>query len=295
MNTASATPSKNRRVVLLAGRPSHPTMMHQFNAGCILLKKRLDAVPGIDTALYTNGWPEDPGAFGGADALFLFMDGGAGHAALQGERLEQLAALVERGVGLGCAHYAVEVPAEKAGRQWQEWIGGYYEHLYSVNPIWEAEFRSLPEHPITRGVRPFRIEDEWYFNMRFRPGTEGVTPILAARPSDAVRQGPYVYPKGPYDHIIAAAGREEVLMWCVTRPDGGRGFGFTGGHFHLNWGNDDFRKIILNAILWSAGAEVPEGGVPSSVAVEELYTNLDDKPGRPAGPPPPAPGWAGEE
>src|SRR5262249_12362139 len=124
MNTTSKTPSKSRRVVLLAGKPSHPTMMHEFNAGCILLKKSLDAVPGIQTALYPNGWPEDPGAFDGAAALFLFMDGGAGHAALQEDRLEQLATLVERGVGLGCAHYAVEVPAEEAGRQWQEWIGG---------------------------------------------------------------------------------------------------------------------------------------------------------------------------
>ena len=42
-----------------------------------------------------------------------------------------------------------------------------------------------------------------------------------------------------------------------------RGFGFTGGHFFDNWENDNFRKMALNAILWTAKAEVPEGGVKS--------------------------------
>jgi hypothetical protein len=79
-------------------------------------------------------------------------------------------------------------------------------------------------------------------------GTEFV-PILVAAPSDEVRDGPYVYPKGPYPHIQAAKGRTETMMWAVKRPDGGRGFGFTGGHFHDNWGNNDFRKVVLNALF----------------------------------------------
>ena len=31
-------------------------------------------------------------------------------------------------------------------------------------------------------------------------------------------------------------------MWTIERPDGGRGFGLTGGHTHANWANDDFRR-----------------------------------------------------
>ena len=177
------------------------------------------------------------------------------------------------------------MPEGPGGTRWQEWIGGHYEHLFSVNPLWEPDFRDLPRHPITRGVKPFRLRDEWYFNIRFRPGMAGITPILVARPPDAVRRGPYVYPQGPYEHVVAASGREELMMWCVERPDGGRGFGFTGGHFHLNWGHDDFRKIVLNAIVWSAKGKVPARGVPSSVTQHELYQNLDPKPDRPDGPP----------
>ena len=105
-------------------------------------------------------------------------------------------------------------------------------------------------------------------------------PILVATPSDDVRNGPYVYPKGPYPHIEAAKGRAEAMMWTVERPDGGRGFGFTGGHFHKNWGNDDFRKVVLNGVLWLAEADVPENGVESTVSEEDLKKNLDPKPGK---------------
>src|SRR4029079_16984173 len=81
-------------------------------------------------------------------------------------------------------------------------------------------------------------------------------PILVAKPSDAVRNGPYVAPRGPYPHIQAASGRSEAMMWAVERADGGRGFGFTGGHFHDNWTNNDFRKTVLHALVWVAEAHV---------------------------------------
>jgi hypothetical protein len=62
------------------------------------------------------------------------------------------------------------------------------------------------------------------------------------------------------------------------RPDGGRGFGFTGGHTHAHWGDDNQRKVVLNAILWVAKAEVPKTGVVSQVTPAQLTANLDPKP-----------------
>jgi hypothetical protein len=52
-----------------------------------------------------------------------------------------------------------------------------------------------------------------------------------------------------------------VLSWAYTRPNGGRGFGFAGGHFTRNWHMEPFRKLVLNGILWTAGIEVPPEGV----------------------------------
>ena len=74
-----------------------------------------------------------------------------------------------------------------------------------------------------------------------------------------------------------AAGKPQHVAWAAERTDGGRGFGFTGGHFHKGWGNDSQRKLVLNGILWTAKAEVPAEGVQSQVSAEELAANLDPK------------------
>lgn len=268
---------KPRKLVLIAGKPSHPPLMHEFRAGSLLLEKCLQGVPGFTIEVHTNGWVRDEKTFADADAVVIYADGGGGHPAVQGNHKEVLGALIKRGVGFGAMHYGVEVVPAQAGAEFNEWIGGHYAKDISCNPIWEPDYQKFPTHPITRGVQPFKTKDEWYFNMSFRAGMQGIVPILVAKPSDAVRDGPYVYPKGPYPHIQAAKGRDEIMMWAVERPDGGRGFGFTGGHFHVNWGNDQQRKTILNAFLWLAKAEVPKNGVESKVTEAELMANLDPK------------------
>lgn len=274
LQTSSAA---DKKILLLAGKQSHGPGDHEFRAGCLLLKKCLDVVPGVDVEVYSNGWPSNESVFEGADAVVIYADGGQGHPAVQGDRIKLINSLVEKGVGIGCLHYAVEVLKGKAGEAMSNWIGGYYEHEYSVNPMWRPRCDSFPNKPVTRGVKPFALIDEWYFNMRWRPEMQGVTPILVATPSDDVRDGPYIYPKGPYQHIVDAKGRKETMMWTFERPDGGRGFGFTGGHKHVNWANENCRKVVLNAILWIAKAEVPEDGVDSSIANEFVSKNLDPK------------------
>lgn len=287
--TGSLAADKN--LVLIAGKPSHPAGMHEFRAGCLLLQRCLANVPGVNVTVYSNGWPHVANAFDGADAVVIYADGGGGHPAIKGDHRQILGGLAKKGVGLGFMHYGVEIPSTNGGPEFLEWIGGYYEHLYSVNPMWSPNYEKFPTHPITRGVKPFSNRDEWYFNIRFRPAVlkngdasllgvtrrwpAGLTPILVAAPSDEVRRGPYVYPQGPYKHIIEARGREEAMMWAYERPDGGRGFGFTGGHTHANWGDENQRKVVLNALLWIAKAEVPEDGVQSTVTAEQLKANLD--------------------
>lgn len=274
---ALAASAADKNIVLIAGKQSHGPGDHEFRAGCLLLKKCLDPVAGVNVQVYTNGWPENDRALDTADAVIIYSDGGAGHPAIQGNRMQVIDALVKKGVGIGCMHYAVEVPKGEAGKAMQRWIGGYYEHQYSVNPMWVPNYRSFPDHAVTHGVGPFALLDEWYFNMRWPEDQKGITHILVDKPSDKVRKGPYVYPPGPYDHIVAASGRDETMMWTFDRPDGGRGFGFTGGHKHVNWSNDNWRKVVLNAILWVAKADVPGSGVESKVPPEALAQNLDPK------------------
>jgi Trehalose utilisation len=286
----------DKKIVFIAGKPSHPPGMHEFRAGSLLLQKCLANTKGVSVTVFSNGWPNVDNAFDGADAVVIYADGGAGHPAIQKDHKEILDGLAKKGVGLGFMHYGVEIPSTNGGPQFLEWVGGYYEHLYSCNPMWSPDFQKFPNHPVAKGVKPFSNRDEWYFNIRWASTSDprmkdidasldGVgktplptkTPILVAKPSDEVRNGPYVYPKGPYPHIVANSGREETMMWTFERKDGGRGFGFTGGHTHAHWGNDNQRKVVLNAILWIAKAEVPKNGVESTVTPEQLAANLDAK------------------
>ena len=266
-----------KHLMLIAGRPSHGPGSHEFNAGVHILALSLARVPGLRVSVHSGGWPTDEKAFDTADGILVYADGGGGHPFIQQDHLKKIGALMDRGVGLMAAHFGVEVPKDKGANEFRDWIGGCYEHEWSCNPMWIPEFTEFPQHPITRGVKPFAVQDEWYINLRFRPEMKGITPLLSAAPSDQVRNGPYVYPRGPYKHIQDAKGKSEVMMWSVERADGGRGVGFTGGHFHKNWMEPNFRKIVLNALLWITKIEVPEAGVESVVTETDMKAKLDPK------------------
>jgi hypothetical protein len=307
LNTWSQAADAKRQVLLIAGKPSHGPGQHEHNAGVQLLAKCLKegAADKVDVQLSLNGqWPEDA-ALSKADTIVIYSDGGNGHPALP--HLAQLDSAMKRGCGIVCLHYAVEPAFQKVGwpepengpdgkpvkqtpppgrssdgagsKEFLQWLGGYFEQFWSVNPHWEANFKAFPKHPISNGVKPFSTNDEWYYHMRFRPGMQRVTPILSDVPPKSTTE------RGEGSHGGNPEQKREVLeelkpqhvAWAVDREDGGRGFGFTGGHFHKGWGNDDQRRLVLNAILWTAKAEVPEQGVASKVSEEELQANLDPK------------------
>ena len=216
---------------------------------------------------------------GEIDAVVVYADGGPSHPLNNDDGWARLDQLAQRGGGLGFMHYAVEAPIGSGDRELSNWIGGFYEDNYSCNPIFDAHIQPDLDHPVSRGVTAFSTTDEWYFNIRFTSDDHRVTSsVLATKPTDEVRAGPYVWPAGPYPHIVAAAGRTEALLWANERSDGGRGFGFTGGHFHRNWQNPDFRRSVLNALVWVTGLTVPDGGVQSSLEGYDIDGDLDPAP-----------------
>jgi len=277
--SAAETTEKPRKVLLLAGDPSHGYGAHDHLAGCRLLAKSLnDCGLPIEAEVHHYGWPRAADAFDGVDCVVMYGDGGSGH--MVREQLAEMDALAKKGVGVVCIHYAVEVPKGPIADKFLDWIGGYFEANWSVNPHWTARFFTLPDHPITSGVRPFEINDEWYYHMRFRDGLQGVTPILTDLPPNETLSRPDGSHSGN-PHVRAAIARKEPqhVAWAVERDDGGRGFGFTGGHVHWNWADPSFRKLVLNAIAWCAKAEVPAEGIsdrPKSLA--EMESNHDEEP-----------------
>jgi len=275
---ALTTLGADKKIVFIAGPPSHGPGEHEHRAGCLLLKSCLDNLPGVTTVLYSNGWPGAPNALEGAATIVVYSDGAGGHPLLQPDRLKTIGGLMDQGVGLVCLHFAVEPALETGEKEFLNWIGGAFEINWSVNPIWTADFKSLPDHPITRGVKPFKLRDEWYFHMRFREGMKDVTPILTAVPDSSTtnrNDGPHE--GNPVVRELVARGEPQAVAWALVRADGGRGFGLTGGHYHRNWGDDNLRKLVLNAILWTAKIEVPRDGVASMISPGQLTENLDPK------------------
>ncbi|MDR3234709.1 MAG: ThuA domain-containing protein [Planctomycetaceae bacterium] len=293
----SSAAEKPIRILFIAGQPSHAAGIHEFNAGCELLAQDLEQyvsektfgnstakMPKITAAVHRNAKPGDTFALEDADVIVVYSDGG-GRYPLQGleDRLEKLR---RSGKGFVFLHYAlcgsqgndtVKPPALPPSAAFiLNATGGVYEIFYSVNPVYRAEFKSLPEHPITRGVLPFAMKDEFYFNMRFLnnmsteeiiaqpPGTQNrqraLQAILVATPPDTVRRGPDGAHSGN-PMVRNRCGKAEILAWSFQREDGGRGFGCTGGDRHSNWANPSFRKLILNAIVWCAGADIPAAGL----------------------------------
>lgn len=281
LGTLSAADKK--LIVMIAGKPSHGPAQHEHNAGIQLLRKCLEqgAAGQMEIKHHLNGeWPSQE-ELSQAATVVIYSDGGGGHPALQGDRLQQLDKEMKRGCGFLALHYAVEPTIEKGNKEFIDWMGGAFEINWSVNPHWDANFKEFPAHPISTGVKPFSTNDEWYFFMRFRQGMKGVTPIL----SDVAPESTMSRPDGA--HSGNPAVRESVknkerqhVAWAAERDGGGRGFGFTGGHYHKGWGNNDQRKLVLNAILWTAHIDVPAAGVESVVTEADLLANLDPKPGQ---------------
>lgn len=264
-----------KKVVFVPGGQSHGWSGHAYNADCKLLARILNKnVPGIEAVVVEGGWPRDIAVLEGAAAIVIACD--ANRLIGSESNWKALGGLVQKSAGIAFIHYSLD-PGKRYGKYILDWIGGYYEQHWSVNPSWQAEFKDLPAHPITRGVRPFTLHDEWYYHMRFREQMEGVTPILTAVPPDSTRKRP----DGPHSNnptVRARRGMPEHVAWAYERPDEGRGFGCTGGHSHWVYAQNDYRKLMLNAICWIARVDVPADGVPTvTPTVEEMEANLQGK------------------
>ena len=237
----------------------------------MLLAKALNEQSGLDiSATVISGWPKDESVFEGVDAVIVYSD--ATKVIKHGwEKADKLA---KSGCGFMFMHYAVHPSPENGEKYFRPWIDGAMETGYSVNPHWVADLRALPDHPVSNGVTDLvRAYDEFYYAMRFQKDREKVLDLVTATPTKPrIKRVINLWNDNGYNGLD----KPQTLMWGIERKDGGRGVGFTGGHYHRNWAVDGFRQIVLNSIVWVAGAEVPEGGVKSlAVTEDEINANLD--------------------
>ncbi|MCI0457259.1 MAG: ThuA domain-containing protein [Gemmataceae bacterium] len=264
-----------KKIVFVADTAPHgPRGNHEFLAAAIYLARTINATyPDAYAVVHTmKKWPKD---LKHADSIIVLLNHGG--SAVNPAVKEATA----RGAGFMAVHFGVEVNKGEQGQHYLKWLGGYFETFWSVNPWWTPEFKDIPRHEVTRGVKPFAVNDEWYYHMRFVEGMKGVTPILTALPPLKTIQGAGKKSSArggnPEVWEAVSAGKQQVMAWTYDRPDGGRGFGFTGLHKHDNLASDSMRTLLLNATAWVSRLEVPAGGVPSKTLSRSDREGLIDE------------------
>ena len=273
---ATSEAADKAKAVFISGKPSHGRLAHEHRAGNMILAKGLNesGLPIEAVVVPHYGYPKDESILNGADTIVVFCTGHGGH--VLNPKLKQFDALMKKGIGVVMIHWATEAIKGDPGNKFLEWMGGFCDLNWSVNPHWTPNFKAQ-KHPIWNGVKPFSVNDEWYYHMRFVKDLKGVTPILTdVPPAQTLKRPDGARSGNPTVRKAVANGESQHVAWAYERPGGGRGFGFTGGHVHMNWQHDDYRKLMLNAILWTANVEIPKGGVPSKTpSKEEMHSNLD--------------------
>jgi type 1 glutamine amidotransferase len=107
---------------------------------------------------------------------------------------------------------------------------------------------AAPIHPIMSGVEPVTVEDEFYYRLKFARPNDVVTQLVRVRIEDE-------------SHAVA---------WAWERPDQGRSFGFSGLHFHKNWEQAAYRRMVVQGIVWTLKLPIPKGGLNVDVSADDL-------------------------
>jgi type 1 glutamine amidotransferase len=251
---------KASKIVFIAGSNFYKPGEHEYIGGCAVLMDLVKQTPGVAPVLALD-WPKNPDTFKNAKAVVFYLDGGDKHPALKGGRLVQIIQLAEQGVGLVMLHQGVDI-SKDFGERMQGWMGAAWEKGHSQRAHWIDTYKSFPDHPTTRGVTPFKIDDGYLYKLRFVADMKGVTPLLRT-----------VNPKLKN----AKLDNNAIVAWTYDRADKGRSFAFTGGHLHASLAEEGYRRLLVNGILWSAGVEIPKTGAPVALSVTQLNQYLENR------------------
>jgi type 1 glutamine amidotransferase len=254
--------SAKRRIVLIAGPKSHGPVgngMHDYGWSVCLLRvmlERSNIAEQITVHHFLDGWPKQSAAVEHADTLMIVSDGRDGDKFSEAlhlesdERVREVDNMMKRGCGLITFHFSTFAPQKYADKV-LDWSGGYFQWETNGRKQWYSNMKTVeadvqvvtPSHPVCRGVEPFKMREEFYFDIKFRDHDAAVTPLWI---------------------VPALMGREpdgNVVAWVHERAGGGRSFSTTCGHFYDNWEHPQFRTLILNALAWTAHIDLPPTGV----------------------------------
>lgn len=182
--------------------------------------------------------------------------------------LNQVDSLHKAGMGVVVLHWAVAATNQRAANLYRSWFGGGFVEGYSHNPLgmWTVTpIKSGQQHPIMRGVGQWTYKDEIFSRFMVIPQDPHRTDLLMG---DA--------PKTNQGNITS-----RCITWAYEEGKS-RGLIYGGMDYHSALLNDNYRRFLLNAIVWAAGIDVPKEGVKSDAKgiqlierVPDIFDNMD--------------------
>lgn len=250
-------------ILIVVGPSNHPPGSHEVAAGGRLMQHCLRNMENVSDvrADVVYRWPSVEQRENASTIVFIGDTFPPNRFDDPNRKLADLDAMMRRGCGIVCVHYATglrgEDVADDGDHPLLRWIGGYFAnrtcpHHESFAQIYQRATitPAATEHPISRGWNEFTVHDEPYINNYFgKNGNRLADNVTALATSMLPPQDP----------------KPETVAWCIQRSDGGRGFGIVMPHFYKNWRHDELRKFILNGIVWTAKLKVPIDGVQTAL------------------------------
>jgi type 1 glutamine amidotransferase len=270
----TTNPTAKKKIVFLAGPKDHGAVgRHEYEKDLRELAWQLEKATnlrGIETSVLVGKAPRDLTVL--EDAAAIVIDGsgdwqrnetnvlfqqfqatdGRTYDAETTAYLRKLDQLIrQKGIGVSIFHYTMWVENQVGRQYYLNWLGGLWIPYASHNPVdtWKMSPFNV-EHPVLRGVKPWSFRDE-VFSRYFLFDNPKRTELMEGTPSNANNGAP------------------RPVSWVYERPDGGRSFVWGGSDFHDNMHNvADYRRYLLNGIIWTAKIDVPAEGVAAPAPPE---------------------------
>ncbi|MBS1800413.1 MAG: ThuA domain-containing protein [Acidobacteria bacterium] len=269
-STTTATPSGPTIVLIGGAKQGYPRTEHDYPDGILAIERLIKGSPQFQALnpvvkSFPTGFPADLSQIADADVVLMYfgMDYGGGerHVGRMGHALDNeprrvaMERLMDKGAGLIALHQASTLPSQASIIPMADWLGGVrFGMADRTTEIAQMQISGADKNPIANGLKPFELLDEFYPTLTFSK-TDKVTPILSAKVHIQTQNNKPVFEEPPADHVIA---------WAAERPNGGRSFAFTGGHYLLTFDQPQIRDMLLNAILWTSKRDVPLAGATTN-------------------------------
>ena len=240
---------------------------HMYEDGARVLKKCLEQTAGVEVML-SNTWPGNRGVQlemkKDLDVIVLYGD--PGPTTLLVDYKPEVMELINKGVGIVAIHWSTGITVGnwvRLGRVddgWKDQIIPWLNIMGGLGGIGFNETTTSTiekmdsSNPIQRGVQPFELREEYFVNP---------TILSFAEPLFDVKLR------------LGEQEKRSIVAWAYQRMNGrqntnGRSFGTVLGHYYADWGIEDFRRLVVNGILWSAHLEIPVNGAPVKISPKDL-------------------------